>query len=216
MSRRCRALPVLLIVAALGACGDDGPRSALTSARRSVVAVASQSCMNPNVQRGVGVVIDDDLVVTAGHTVEGDLRALMVDGRAARIETLDRNSDLALLGVDGLDAVPIALAAQPPDDLVVLGPDPAIDTPVNVTVTSREVLVIEHATDRATYRRHVLAFTPGVVDGMSGSPLVDDEGRLAGITILSDDDTGEGIAATAGEVQTLLAAPPTAALLGNC
>ena len=60
--------------------------------------------------------VGNDLVLTAGHTVEGDLRQLTVE--------IDR------------------------------------------AVT----LVIEHATDRATYRRDVVIFSPGVSDGEIGVP----------------------------------------------
>ena len=51
-------------------------------------------------------------------------------------------------------------------------------------MTSRETLVIEHASDLATYRRDVIVFTPGGAEGASGSPLV----------------TAVGIAVTASEV----------------
>ena len=43
-----------------------------------------------------------------------------------------------------------------------------------------------------------------MVDGESGSPIVDDEGRLVGVVIA--DQQGEGIAVTAAEVSKLLAA----------
>ncbi len=45
----------------------------------TIVAVETQRCRQPNRFHGVGVVVGDDLVLTAGHTVEGDLRELTVE-----------------------------------------------------------------------------------------------------------------------------------------
>ena len=48
-------------------------------------------------------------------------------------------------------------------------------------------------------------FAPGVIDGESGSPLVDGVDRLVGVVVAGQD--GEGVAVTAGEVASLLGAP---------
>ena len=57
---------------------------------------------------------------------------------------------------------------------MVLGLDGQHD--VDVDVDCHVTLVVEHATDRATYRRDVVIFTPGVVRRRRG-PLVDEAGR---------------------------------------
>ena len=61
---------------------------------------------------GVGVVVID-LVVTAGHTVEGDLRVLSVDGQPARVVLIDRRTDLALVSADSHRAQPPTPAGDP-------------------------------------------------------------------------------------------------------
>lgn len=187
------------IVLTVAACADDSPGAEVARSARGVVTIESQRCRQPNRFHGVGATIDDELVVTAGHLVEGDLRSLTVDGAPATVVVIDRNADLALVRVDGLDAAPVPVGAVGDDTLTMLGPV----TRTRVDVRNREELVIEHATDRATYRRDVIVFTPGVVTGMSGSPLVDRQGRLAGIVILDDADTGEGLAVTAAHVVAL-------------
>ena len=79
-----------------------------------------------------------------------------------------------------------------------LGPDGAR----SVAIERRVTLVVEHATDRTTYRRDVVIFTPGVIDGESGSPIVDDVGRLVGLVVADQD--GEGVAVAADEITDLL------------
>jgi len=196
-----RAAAAVVIAAALAtACANDGPDAAIERVTAAVVAIESQRCENPNRAHGQGVIVGPDLVVTAGHVVEGTLRSLTVDGQAAVVVAIDRNADLALVAADLPDFEPPEFSSLRPADLVVLGPD----GPQPAHVESRERLVIEHATDLATYRREVIAFTPGVIEGMSGSPVVDDQGRLAGIVILEDEGTGEGIAVVAGEVSAML------------
>jgi len=202
-ARTAIALGAMAIGTTTG-CADDGARAGVVAARHSVVAVVAQRCARPNPARGLGVMVGDGLVLTAGHTVEGDLRRLTVDDRPAEVVVVDRNLDLAVLRFPerptphGSERV--TLSALRPANLVLLGED----GPHEVVVDSRETLVIEHATDRATYRRDVIVFTPGVEEGASGSPLVDDQGRLAGMVILNDDETAQGVAVTAGEIAGLL------------
>ena len=199
-----RGITVAVMAVATVSCGDDGPTAPLTLAQRSVVNIAAQTCMDPNAHRGIGVVVTATdgtaVVVTAGHVVEGDLRELIVDARPATVLAIDRNADLAVIDVDGLDEPPLALSAIEPAGLIQMSPASA----TGVDVTDRERLVVEHLSDHETYRRDVIAFTPPVVGGMSGSPLVDGQGRIAGVVILNDDATGEGIAVTADHVRALL------------
>lgn len=206
MSRPGRTTAALgaLSIAVVGGCADDGAGAAVRDAMGSVVAITSQRCERPNDVHGLGIVVSEDLVLTAGHTVEGNLRELTVDGQPAEVVTIDRNTDLAVVHallppeIDRTGA--LALTALRPDSLVLLG----VDGPRDVHVDIRQTLVIEHATDRATYRRDVVVFTPGVVEGSSGSPLVDDQGRLAGIVILNDEAANQGIAVDANEISALL------------
>jgi S1-C subfamily serine protease len=180
----------------LAGCADDSPAEAAEPP--SLVEVETVRCSQPNRFHGVGVVVGDDLVLTAGHVVEGELRDLMVDGEPAEVITIDRRTDLALVSAD----VPPTPAPTPADDVPesarLLTASGARDVDIDRHVT----LVVEHATDRATYRRDVVIFTPGVVDGESGSPLVDDAGRLVGIVVA--DQQGEGIAVTVDEVAALV------------
>ena len=156
-------------------CGDDAPTAEVQPP--AIVEVETQRCRQPNRFHGAGIVVGDDLVLTAGHTVEGDLRALTVDGEPARVVAIDRRTDLAVLSADVPDEAEVIAAPDVPEAAQLLGPDGTRDVAIDRHVT----LVVEHATDQATYRRDVVIFTPGVTDGESGSPIVDDAGRLVGI-----------------------------------
>lgn len=190
------------LLAVLGACGDDGPAVAVAP---TVVAVETQRCRQPNRFRGVGTVVSDDadgvLVATAGHTVEGDLRELRVDGRPAEVVALDRRSDLALLRIDGAagDATtPAELATAVPATarLVTHGGETAVMIDRHVT------FVIEHVSDGATYRRDTVVVGTPVERGTSGAPLLDAAGRLVAIVYATEG--GETFAATFNEVAALV------------
>ncbi len=202
------AASVVTAAALASACANDGPDADIERVTDAVVAIESQRCENPNRANGQGVIVAPDLVVTAGHVVEGRLRALTIDGQPAVVVAIDRNADLALVAADLPDVEAPGFSSLRPAELVVLGPL----GPQSAHVEGRETLVIEHATDLATYRRDVIAFTPGVVEGMSGSPVVDTHGRVAGIVILEDEVTGEGIAVAASEVSALLGVASNAAV----
>ena len=133
----------------------------------TLVAVETQRCAQPNRFHGVGIVVGNDLVLTAGHTVEGDLRQLTVDGAPARVVTIDRRSDLALVSADSAEPdAHVEVARKVPSAATMLGPNATSTVEIDRAVT----LVIEHATDRATYRRDVVIFSPGVSDGEIGVP----------------------------------------------
>ena len=60
----------------------------------------------------------------------------------------------------------VEVARKVPSAATMLGPNATSTVEIDRAVT----LVIEHATDRATYRRDVVIFSPGVSDGEIGVP----------------------------------------------
>jgi S1-C subfamily serine protease len=190
-ARRPRLLAVALL-SGLAACAEDGP-----SIRPPVVDVSAQPCDRPNRSFGLGVVVADGVVATAGHTVEGTLRELTVDRTPARVIVADRRTDLALLAVDTV-LEPAQLAPTSPDRAHLHRLGVASD----VTIVSTGPLVVDDTTDRQRYRREVHTFEPGVPNGTSGAPLVDDRNRVIGMVVLNG--SGVAYAVTAGELSALL------------
>jgi S1-C subfamily serine protease len=168
-----------------------------------VVEVAAQPCDTPNRSFGFGVVVAEDLVVTAAHTVEGPLRDVSVDGRPARVAVLDARTDLALLAVDvdvDVDATQAQIAHDSPRHAILAVPA----DPMDVEILRTGPLVVRDTTDRARYRREVHTFMPGVEHGTSGAPLVDNDGRVLGIVVLDNPGRGVAYAVTGKELTNLL------------
>jgi hypothetical protein len=205
--RRARLVAAALTVLTC-ACADDGP-----VARPTVVAVAAQPCDRPTRSHGLGFVVASDLVATAAHTVEDDLRQLTVGGNPATVAALDPRTDLALLEVE-LPVPPAWLSTANRSSAFVLGPGPA--EPVRIVRTG--TLVVHDVTDGARYERQVHTFTPGVEGGTSGAPLVDPAGRILGVVVLDNPRRGVAYAVTAAELSRLIAesSDPTAVSVSNC
>jgi S1-C subfamily serine protease len=179
---------------ALAACADDGPRDAAPR----VVDVAAQPCRRPTADLGRGVVVADGLVLTAAHVVDGPRRTVEVDDHPAQVVGLDDRTDLALL------AAPVTGPA------VELGaPSAAAQSVVDasVRVLRSGPLVVHDATTGEVHRRDVHTFRPMVVPGTSGSPLLDDRGRLLGIVVLDNRTNGTAYAVTAAEIGRFLRQP---------
>ncbi len=173
-----------------------------------VVNIRLQRCARPQTVRGLGVVVAHGLVATAAHTVEGELRALEVDGQPARVVGLDARADLALLAADTA-AEPIEPASGSPPTRAVL------HTPTGtraVEIVRTGPLLVHDTTERRRHRREVHTFQPGVEPGTSGAPLTTEDGMLLGIVVLDRDGSDRADAVTAGELTRLMderRGPPT-------
>lgn len=208
-SRSLLAAATLLTITCAGtACGDDGPGDdgpgadgRIVAATVPVVAVAAQPCMRPTRDRGLGVVVGDDLVATAAHTVEGRRRELTVDGRPATVVAIDARTDLALLAAETTGAV--SRLVDEPAPAAVVHTD---DGPVIVDIVGTVTLVVNDVTTGQRHERRAHAFTPGVADGTSGAPLTTIDGDILGIVVLDRRDDDVAYAVTAAELRDLLAA----------
>ncbi len=81
--------------------------------------------------------------------------------------------------------------------------------PIDVEILRTGPLVVRDTTDRARYEREVHTFTPGVEDGTSGAPLVDDDGRVLGIVVLDNPAAGVAYAVTGEELSRSPRGPAT-------
>ena len=194
--RRSRRVAALI---ALTAC-SGGP----TTAPPEVVAIAAQACESPNRSLGWGVVVGEDLVATAAHTVGGPLRKLRVGGDPATVVAVDARTDLALLLAPTVAGEPAELSDGQVGEATVLTPDGQLP----VQVTSTGPLVVHDTTACVRHERLVHRFSPAVAGGTSGAPLVDDRNRVLGIVVLSEQADDEAYAVTASELATLVAERP--------
>jgi hypothetical protein len=201
-ARRARLLTgALTALAVAGGCTDDGP----TTRGVVVVDIAATPCDRPLAAAGLGVVLGDGLVVTAGHVVEGPRRTVTVDGAPAEVLVVDARTDLAVLraGVAGT----ASLVDQPTGAVRVATPA----GPIAAEVVHTGTLVVHDTTDRARYEREVHVIRPAVPAGTSGAPLVDAGGRVTGVVVLANRADGTSYAVTSEEIRRLLGANRSAA-----
>jgi S1-C subfamily serine protease len=87
-----------------------------------------------------------------------------------------------------------------PDAATVL----TLDGPRDVEILRTGPLVVHDTTERERHEREVHTLTPGVEEGTSGAPLVDEDGRLLGVVVLDNAAGGVAYAVTAAELAGVL------------
>lgn len=137
--------------------------------------------------RGCGVVVAEGVVVTNAHNLRDRTTEVgFADGRAVqgRAVGVDIDGDLAVLEVDTGDATPLAWADDQPE----LG-DPVFSvarTADGTRFTQGHVSAVDRAFRGPRGRRITggIEHTAPLARGSSGSPLLDGEGHVLGITTL--------------------------------
>ncbi len=146
------------------------------------VAVFTSRCGTTPATSGVGVVVDEGVVLTAAHVVIGagsvtvSTTGDVVGSLLADIVHLDVRRDLALLRVPEIRARPVDLAtASSGDDLTVALPDATLG---RVTVTRPVTINIEDVRADTRSRRAGYELRGELVRGDSGAGLFDEQGNL--------------------------------------
>lgn len=143
---------------------------------------------------GSGVIISQDgYIVTNNHVVEGadELTVTLNDNKeySARIIGTDKNTDLALIKIEGKDFPAITIANS--DDIKVGEWVLAVGNPFNLTNTVTAGIV--SAKGRSLYQNGVESFiqTDAAINrGNSGGALVNTKGELIGINAMLYSETG--------------------------
>ena len=178
---------LLLGIAALVAtsCGVDVNDD--SAGLRAAVSIETQGCQP--IQLGSGVVIDDDLVLTAAHVVEGavTVETTTADGitHEAVPVLIDTDRDFALLHVAGLDVEPARIAEGRVDETS------AIAAPRSSSrLTPAPLVRVVWASTTDIHRsRDVLKlvleleFVSG--SGDSGAAILDGSGAVVGVLMSS-------------------------------
>jgi S1-C subfamily serine protease len=204
-------------------CGGTPPsndaRPAATAASAAVQVMATGCRARPSL--GAGSVIAPDRIVTVAHLVAGSELVTVIDAagseHTARVVGLDRNTDLALLAVDGLGVQPLDRATLPPGDegsFVVYR-----DGPIQMTFTTRAYVDIRTNTidgDGRVTRRGYEVVAP-IRSGDSGAVLVVDGTAIGVLYARSTEEPTRSWAVDIAELQPLLTADTGAAVdVGAC
>lgn len=161
---------------------------------------------------GSGVVIADGYVLTAGHVVEAalsnrfdqTLRSSQGQEYDYTVLATSSHPDLAVLEVSGLKISPVPLAtagSAAGDDVFAIGYPIGLE---RSSVTKGVVSAPKQKVDGSVYLQTDAAINPG----NSGGPLVDENGRLAGINVAkigAEDVDNIGFAVPLDQVRAFLA-----------
>jgi V8-like Glu-specific endopeptidase len=151
-----------------------------------------------------GFAVGGDRVVTVAHVVDGAVR---VGGRNATVLTVDRRSDLALLGVPGaVGRAPAVASTDDGDELDVLRLRDGRSSSQPVRVRRAIVAHVDALGVKHEATRPALELTARVRAGDSGAPVVSRSGSLAGVVFATSIRQGStAYAVDASAVTRLLA-----------
>lgn len=150
---------------------------------------------------GTGVAVGANVVLTNRHLTRNPVTLVTACGdqlRAAdRVEPAGSGVDVAAVVTSGSNLVPVQLADHDPvaGDVVLMVGYPGRE----LTVTEGRV---EGTLDQPGGR--VLRFSPEPRAGQSGSPLLDANGRLAGLVFAEETTGGQGLAIPASRLREVL------------
>lgn len=194
--------------------GVEPPAEVDAAARAATVRVERGVC-GQGVQFGTGFVAKEHLIVTNAHVVAGGGGPVTVEGQdgethEARVVVFEPASDLAVLRVESFDAAPLPLATRAEADSTgwVYGHPEGGDlerTPFRAGAESEAEVPDIYGT--ATLTRRIVPLRAELVQGYSGSALVDPEGRVVGVAFaVSPDEDDVAVAIAMDAVDDALAA----------
>lgn len=171
-----------------GAAGDASWPDTIDQVSSGVARISVNDCQGNPSGTGSGFVVDDGLIVTAAHVVEGRPEILVaLDGRThqASIVGIDPLQDLALLSVEAtLDGHHFSFITAPPR----LGEDvTALGYPLGREhLVSSRGTISANSSDRDEYsgtQWPVTQTDTPVNPGNSGGPLILQDGQVVGVVI---------------------------------
>lgn len=157
-------------------------------ASASIVRVTGLAFQCGQNQSGSGFVVAPDRIVTNAHVIAG-VSEPVVDipgqsSRAGRVVYFDPANDIAVIAVEGLGLAPIPLApGQDPGSTGAFGGYPA-GGPYQIQpskVISRSDVAVANIYGAEPSLRNVYTLAANVQQGNSGGPLLDAQGRVAGV-----------------------------------
>ena len=201
-----RSVRVLIVLASLGSvvsCSSENDQVPVVR----LVQVTASGCTSK--EAATGFIARPGVVMTVAHALR-DTKTVSVDGKPATVVSVDERTDAALLQIDG-----------DPERFVEFA-EPVLSASVSVlrwqrnrtqrfSATITTVAPIEYSDLRlkTTSLRQGFLIDQESRAGDSGSPVLDDTGRVVGMLFASrSDGQVQGFAAAASELQALLASPP--------
>lgn len=188
----------------------------LAAASRSVLRIAGTAFQCGQNQTGSGFVVAGDRVVTNAHVVAGVNEPVVESPGAGalpgRVVYFDPVRDIAVLAVDGLNLPPIPLGEElVAGDTAAFAGYPA-GGPFQIqpaSVQGRSDVLVENIYGADPTPVDVYTLAANVQQGNSGGPLLDLQGRVAGVVFAkSTADVPVGYALTLAELRPVAERAP--------
>lgn len=190
----------------MSGCGDA------PDTEGAVYRVIVEECGSPNKRRAIAAAVDNDLVVTAAHTLDQaktvSLSAATDGGEpesdvqvAAEIVYLDLERDVAMLRL-AEPAVSVLTMADPPErGSVSISSYADNGEPITKSATVSQLL---DATLGGEGLRAAIRLDADIEPGDSGAPVIDEDGRLVGMVFATTQGSAVGWAISSTELVTAL------------
>lgn len=186
--------------------------AALNEAAGSVVKIAGTAFQCGQNQTGSGFVIAPDRVMTNAHVVASVNEPVVEipDGRVlpGRVVHFDPVHDIAVLAVDGLDVRPLPLGEELADGTLAAFQGYPAGGPFQsqpATVQSLSTVLVQNIYGADPEELEVYTLAADVEQGNSGGPLLDQDGRIAGLVFAkATDDVPVGYALSLEEIQPVI------------
>ena len=205
-------LAVLLLVLLFSALGHALAQSVPQVAKKALAATVSLTVQDRNgntLRRGCGFFIQEDLVATTFHVIEGDVRVSAVLANSETtyrtdVMVTDEANNLALLKVRGHGITPLHPADS---DTVHIGET------VYVPQVSLGTVSVSTIRDRRNIdtKKERLRMTDSIWTGNSGAPLLNLEGKAIGMFVSNygaKDNQTSNLAIPSNALKALLTRPP--------
>ncbi|NMR29675.1 MarP family serine protease [Crystallibacter degradans] len=186
--------------------------AALNEAAESVVKIAGTAFQCGQNQTGSGFVIAPDRVMTNAHVVASVNEPVVEipDGRVlpGRVVYFDPVHDIAVLAVEGLDVRPLPIGAELADGTLAAFQGYPAGGPFQsqpATVQGLSTVLVQNIYGADPEELEVYTLAADVEQGNSGGPLLDQDGRIAGLVFAkATDDVPVGYALSLEEIQPVI------------
>jgi S1-C subfamily serine protease len=188
----------------------------LAAAAASVVRITGTAFQCGQNQTGSGFVVAPDRVITNAHVVAGvDQPVVEVPGGGAlpgRVVQLDTARDIAVIAVDGLQAAPLPLGDEVANGTTVAFAGYPAGGPYRIqpaSVQSLSPVLVNNIYGADPQALQVYSLAANVQQGNSGGPLLDMDGRVAGVVFAkSTADAPVGYALSLDELRPIAEGAP--------